>query len=150
MRHLKAEPVLTEFTKWLDKQRPRVLPKSQLGAATGYASNNAAALVRYLEEGYLAIDNNLSERTLRAVAPGRNNWDVIGSETGGQTAVVLYSVIGTCEHLGIDPVVYLRNALPGLFSFSEEPQAEQLLDWLPDRWLLLRGRDAPGGQAATG
>jgi hypothetical protein len=150
MRHREAEPVLTELTKWLDEQRPWVLPKSQLGAAIGYASNNAAALVRYLEEGYLAIDNNLSERTLRAVALGRNNWGVIGSETGGQTAAVLFSVIGTCKQLGIDPFVYLRNALPGLFNLGEGPQAERLPDWLPDRWLLRRGRDAPGGQAAAG
>jgi hypothetical protein len=57
MRQREAEPLLTELTKWLDEQQPRVLPKSQLGAALGYASNNAAALRRYLEQGYLAIDN---------------------------------------------------------------------------------------------
>jgi Transposase IS66 family len=58
---------------------------------------------RYLEQGFLALDNNLSERTLRAIALGRNNWGVIGSEVGGTTAAVLYSVVGTCKHLGIDP-----------------------------------------------
>ena len=129
--------------KWLDEERPRALPKSALGQALGYALNNWAALARYLEQGYLAIDNNLSERTLRAIALGRNNWGVIGSEAGGQTAAVLYSVVGTCKHLGIDPFVYLRETLPGLFGLGEKPTAEQLLDWLPDRWLLQRARDAP-------
>ena len=57
------------------------------------------ALKRYLEQGFLALDNNLSERTLRAIALGRNAWGVIGSEVGGQTAAVLYSVVGTCKHL---------------------------------------------------
>lgn len=150
LRQQRAEPVLGELRTWLAEQRPAALPKSPLGAAIGYASNNWAALSRYLEKGFLAIDNNLSERTLRTVALGRNNWGVIGSETGGATAAVLYSVIGTCKHLGIDPFVYLRDALPGLFTLGEKPQAEQLLDWLPDRWLLRRGRDAPGGQAAAG
>src|SRR4051812_42145607 len=135
MRQQEAEPVLTELTKWLDEQRPLALPKSPLGTAIGYASNNWAALKRYLEQGYLAIDNNLSERTLRAIALGRNNWGVIGSETGGQTAAVLYSVVGTCKHLGIDPQAYLRDALPQLFALGEMPAAERLLDWLPDRWL---------------
>src|SRR5262249_59213150 len=107
--------------------------KSLLGAAIGYASNNGAALKRYLEQGYLAIDNNLSERTLRAVALGRNNWGVVGSETGGQTAAVLYTIVGTCKHLGIDPQAYLRDALPGLFSFGEGPPAEQLLGLPPYR-----------------
>ena len=94
--------------------------------------------------------NNLSERTLRAIALGRNAWGVIGSETGGQTAV-LYSVVGACKYLGIDPFAYLRDALPGLFARGEKPRAEQLLDWLPDRWRLNRTRDAPTPlQAARG
>jgi transposase len=149
-RQCEAEPVLTELTKWLDEQRPLALPKSPLGTAIGYASNNWAALKRYLEQGYLAIDNNLSERTLRAVALGRNNWGVVGSETGGRTAAVLYSVIGTCKHLGLDPHGYLRDVLPKLFALGEKPTAEQLLDRLPDRWLLRQGRDAPARDVAAG
>ena len=132
-----------ELGTWLAEQKPNALPKSPLGTAIGYMSNNWVALKRYLDAGYLAIDNNLSERTLRVVALGRNNWGVIGSEVGGQTAAVLYSVVGTCKHLGIDPFAYLRDALPGLFALGESPTAEQLADWLPDRWLLRRTRDAP-------
>jgi transposase len=30
------------------------------------------------------------------VALGRNNWQFCGSAAGGQTAAVLYSVVGTC------------------------------------------------------
>jgi hypothetical protein len=89
------------------------------------------------------LDNNLSERTLRAIALGRNNWGVIGSEVGGQTAAVLYSVTGTCKHLGIDPFAYLRDAMPGLFALGEVPTTGQLLEWLPDRWLLNRTRAEP-------
>lgn len=63
---------------------------------------------------YWAIDNNLAERTLRAVAVGRNNWGVVGSEVGGRTAAVLYSVVGSCKHLLIDPWVYLRECLTGV------------------------------------
>jgi transposase len=150
LRRRDAEPVLKQLATWLEVTRPNALPKSPLGAAIGYASNNWAALNRYLEKGFLAIDNNLSERTLRTVALGRNNWGVIGSEEGGQTAAVLYSVVGTCKHLGLDPFAYLRVALPGVFALGEKPTAEQLLDWLPDRWLLRRGRDAPIRAAVAG
>jgi len=149
-RQRQAEPILAEFKRWLDEERPRALPKSALGQAVGYALNNWAALTRYLEQGYLAIDNNLSERTLRAIALGRNNWGVIGSETGGQTAAVLYTLVGTCKHLGIDPFVYLRETLPGLFALGEKPTVERLREWLPDRWLLRRGRESPGGAARAG
>ena len=116
----------------------------------GYALTNWEALQRSLEKGHLSVDNHLSERTLRAIALGRNNWGVLGSESGGETAAVLYSVVGTCKHLGLDPFVYLREALPGLFALGEKPSAEQLLEWLPDRWLLRRSRASPERPAAAG
>jgi hypothetical protein len=150
LRQGQAAAVLADLKGWLEGVQPSVLPKSALGQAVGYALNNWEALNRYLEEGYLAIDNNLSERTLRAVALGRNNWGVLGSEAGGRTAAVLYSVVATCKHLGVDPFAYLKDALPGLFALGESPAAEGLAEWLPDRWLLRRGRDSPPGQAAAG
>jgi transposase len=150
LRQRQAEPVLVQLKQWLDEQRPKALPKSPLGQAIGYALNNWEALRRYLEQGYLAIDNNLSERTLRAVALGRNNWGVIGSERAGRTAAVLYTIVATCKHLSIDPFAYLREALPGLFALGDQPTAEQLAEWLPDRWLLCRSREAPPASAGTG
>ena len=63
---------------------------------------------------------------------------------------MLYTTAGTCKHLGADPFAYLREALPGPFGLGEEPQAEQLLEWLPDRWLLRRGRDSPSHPAEAG
>jgi transposase len=150
MRQRDAGLVWDELEKWLAEQKAGALPKSPLGTAIGYATNNWDALKRYLEAGYLALDNNLSERTLRAIALGRNNWGVIGSEAGGTTAAVLYSVIGTCKHLGIDPFAYLRETLPGLFALGEKPTTEQLWDWLPDRWLLNRARNTSIAPAVAG
>jgi transposase len=142
-RQAGAKPVLEDLEKWLDRERAFALPKSALGQAITYARNNWAALGRYLEAGNLTVDNNLSERTLRAIALGRGNWGVIGSEAGGKTAALLYSVVATCKHLSIDPFAYLRDALPGLFALGDKPTAEQLLEWLPDRWLLRRTRESP-------
>jgi transposase len=144
IRRRDAEPVWDEWSKWLAEQRPNVLPKSLLGTAIGYASNNWDALKRYLEQGFLALDNNLSERTLRAIALGRNNWGVIGSEAGGTTAAVLYSIVGTCKHLGIDPFAYLRDVLPGLFALGEEPPADAIAAWLPDVWAQSRAAPRDG------
>jgi transposase len=149
-RQKQAEPILTELKKWLDETKPKALPKTPLGQAIGYALNNWETLQRYLEQGYLAIDNNLSERTLRAVALGRNNWGVIGSAAGGKTAAVLYTMVGTCKHLGIDPFAYLTEALAGLFVVGAKPTSEQLLAWLPERWLLRHARASPSQAAATG
>jgi transposase len=73
---------------------------------------------------------------------------VIGDDAGGGTAV-LYTMLLTCKHLGIDPLAYLREALMGLFALGERPTAEQLSQWLPDRWLSRRTQQA-AREAATG
>jgi hypothetical protein len=129
-----------EFHAWLLGQQPRALPKSPLGEAVGHALSNWAALTRYTEQGYLAIDNNLAGRALRQVVVGRANWQFCGSAEGGRTAATLYSVVGTCKHLGIDPFAYLRETLPGLRAAGDRPLAERLMEWLPDRWLAHRER----------
>jgi len=41
-----------------------VLPKSPIGQAVGYARGQWIALNRYIDNGDLAIDNNLAERVL--------------------------------------------------------------------------------------
>jgi transposase len=135
-----------EFHAWLVGQQARALPKSPLGEAIGYALSNWKALMRYTEQGYLAIDNNLSERALRQVVVGRANWQFCGSAEGGRTAAALYSVVGTCKHLGIDPFAYLREALPALFGLGESPSEEGLAYWLPDAWQERRCRAGAGAR----
>ena len=143
-RSAQTATVRDEFHTWLVEQQAGALPKSPLGEAVGYALSNWAALMRYTEQGYLAIDNNLAERALRQVVVGRANWQFCGSAEGGRTAAALYSVVGTCKHLGIDPFAYLREALPALFGLGESPGESALADWLPDVWQ----RRQPGGAEA--
>ena len=57
-----------------------MLPKSPMAAAVGYALGNRAALTRYADAGFLAIDNNASERAVKPVALGRKNWLFAGSD----------------------------------------------------------------------
>jgi Transposase IS66 family len=66
-----AEPVLDRIGARLAELKQRALPKSALGKAVWYASNQWQALRRYTEDGRLTIDNNVSERTLRHQAIGR-------------------------------------------------------------------------------
>jgi len=137
-----------EFHAWLTAQRVRALPKSPLGEAVGYALSNWGALLRYTEQGYLSIDNNLAERTLRQVVVGRNNWQFCGSAEGGNTAAALYSVVGTCKHLGIDPFAYLRDLLPALYALGDNPHEEALAYWLPDVWQERQKAGATSSAAA--
>ena len=78
--------------------------------AIRYALGNWTALVRYADDGRLEIDNNRAENTLRGVALGRKNWLFAGSDTGGERAAVVYSLIETCKLNGIDPEAYLPTS----------------------------------------
>jgi transposase len=130
LRQRESVPLLTGFGEWLTEQVRHVLPKSPIGQAIAYAQSNWAALCRYPEHGDLSIDNNLAERMLRAQAIGRRNWTFLGSDRGGKTAAVLYSLTGTCRHHDIDPFAYLADILRRLPSHP----AGRLDELLPDVW----------------
>jgi transposase len=148
MRQDLAVPILEQFRRWLEAQRPEVLPKSPMGEATGYALNNWAALVRYTEAGFLAIDNNVAEREMKRIAIGRKNWLSIGSPRGGQTAAVLFSFTSTCQRLGVEPWRYLRDVLERL---PNHP-TQRLVELLPDEWTRAQraaARAEPAGEVAS-
>ncbi|MBN9521371.1 IS66 family transposase [bacterium] len=144
-RQAEAVPVLAELRGCLVRHRPGVLPRSPLGQAITYAVTNWDALHRYTAAGFLTIDNNRSERVLRQVAVGRNNWGVAGSAAGGRTAAMLYSVVATCRQFGLDPFAYLRAALPALFELGDQASDADLAPWLPDVWCT---RSAPAAALA--
>ena len=74
-RALRAEqsvPLLAKIAAERDALTQTVLPKSPLGDAVRYLTNQWTALQRFVEDGRLAIDNNRAENQLRVVAVGRN------------------------------------------------------------------------------
>ena len=93
------------------KGQQKVLPKSPIGEAIGYALNHWGALERYLEAGFLKIDNGASERAMKPVAIGRKNWLFAGSKEGGKTAAILMSLCTTCKNVKGDPLAYLTDVL---------------------------------------
>jgi len=132
-RQAHARPLLTSFGQWLQEQRERVLPKSPIGQATAYALSNWDALGRYTEAGFLAIDNNAAERAIRPIALGRKNWLHLGSDNGGHTAAILFTITATCRRHDLDPFAYLRDL------FTRLPDLpDHLDDLLPDRWQIKR------------
>jgi transposase len=130
LRQEEALPLLNAIEEWLTEQGRKALPKSPIGQAIAYAQSNWAALLRYTEHGDLSIDNNLAERMLRAQAIGRKNWTFLGSDRGGRTAAVLYSLTGTCKYHDIDPFAYLQDILRRLPTHPPD----QFGELLPDVW----------------
>jgi transposase len=133
LRQNKSVQELATLKQWLETEQPKVLPKSLIGLAMAYALKNWKALTRFASDGFLAIDNNVAERTLRHIAVGRKNWMFAGSAQGAETAATLFSVTSSCHRHGIDVFAYLQDILQRL-AHDAKPTPEQLRDWLPDRW----------------
>jgi transposase len=129
-----ALPILTEFRAWLDAESPKLLPKSPIGQAATYALNQWAALVRYCENGALSIDNNASERAMKAPALGRKNWLFVASKNGGRRAAILFSLIASCKRNQVEPWAWLRDVFSRLPSLPANTP-EHLDPLLPDRWI---------------
>src|ERR1700677_4183307 len=128
IRQQQAKPLLDQLRNWMEKARGSLSTKSETAGAIRYTLSHWRALTRYVDDGLLEIDNSAAERALRAVAIGRKNYLFLGSDSGGQRAASLYSLIGTAKLCGLDPAFYLRTVLT---SIAEHPinRIEELLPW---------------------
>ena len=121
LRQAESVPTLRQFREWMGINEDGspldtsilhgLLPKSPLAKAIHYASANWKALNVYPTDGRVAIDNNMSERTVRMIAIGRKNWQFIGSEAAGYRMAVLYSIIATAKLHHLEPFAYVRDLL---------------------------------------
>jgi hypothetical protein len=114
--------------------RDQLRPTSKLGEAVEYALARWPSLLRYLDDGRLAIDTNHLERQLRPIAVGRANWLFLGRETAGPTAAILYTVIQSARLNQVDVLPYLTDVLRRLPAVAAD-DAAGLDPFLPDRWL---------------
>lgn len=108
-RRRQSLPVLRAFKHWLDPQVGEVSTKSLFGEALTYVLNQWQALVEYVNHGLLEISNATAENALRPVAVSRKNWLFAGSERGGHTAAILFSLMATCKQNRVNPWQWLTH-----------------------------------------
>ena len=130
LRQLESQPILEKIHKYLLEMETEVLPKSPEGRAVRYTLKNWTALTRYAADGDLEIDNNATERSIRGVAVGRNNWLFFGSDRGGKTAAVLRSFVASCQRAGRDPFAWFKDILTRI---ADHP-VTRIAELLPHNW----------------
>ena len=128
LRQEKAKPVLDDLEAWLHAQLTRISGKSPLAGAIRYALTRMKRLRPYLEHGFLELDNNTAERSMRAIALGRKNYLFMGSEGGGRSAAIAYTLIETAKLNGVDPQAWLTDTL-GRIADHKITRINELLPW---------------------
>ena len=116
--------------EWLTLHRQRATAVTAIARAIDYSPGRWAALVRFIDDGNLPIDNNHIENRIRPIALGRSNWLFAGSLRGGQRAAAAMSLIQSAKLNGHDPYHYLRDILERLPTHP----ASRIEELLPHRW----------------
>lgn len=98
-----------DFTASNPQPADRIRIIATLRTALGYVVRQKAALLRYLDDGRLVMDNNRSERELRRIAVGRKAWLFVGSDDHAQAAGNIFSLVASAKLHGLDPEAYLRD-----------------------------------------
>ena len=127
VRQTESLPLLNQYKAWLDKSVLQVPPKTALGKAPGYSLNQWHKLVRYADDGNLAIDNNRSERAIKPFVMGRKNWLFSNAKSGANASAMLYSIIETAKANGLTPFDYIMHCLEHLAASPDN--VEGLLPW---------------------
>jgi transposase len=130
VRQQKSKPIADALHQWLTQQRQKVPDGSATARAIDYSLKRWAALVRFIDDGDLPIDNNWVENQIRPIAIGRNNWLFAGSLRAGKRAAAVMSLVHSARLNGHEPYAYLRDVLERLPTHP----ASRIRELLPHRW----------------
>ncbi len=138
-----SKPLMDRLGEWMQEQfaERRVEPNSTLGEAIQYMKR-WPNLARYakVDCGHIHIDQNAIERCFRPTKIGLRNYLFIGHPSAGWRSAVIYSVVGTCRLIGVNPEAYIRWVLPKLAAATNKT----VDDILPHDFARLYGQSVTG------
>ena len=125
-------PILQQIKEWLEANRNKLLPKSNMGKAFVYTLNQWTRLCEYTQSGEYIIDNNPIENKIRPIALGRKNYLFAGNDKAAQRAAIIYSLMAACKINDINPQLWLEDVMRKL----PEYKANKVEELLPANWKI--------------
>jgi transposase len=130
LRASDSKPIMDKLHEWLLLQRQRATDGTAIAKAIDYSLKRWPALIRFIDDGTVPIDNNWVENRIRPIALGRSNWLFAGSLRAGKRAAAVMSLIQSARLNGHDPYRYLKDVLERL---PTQP-ATRIGELLPHHW----------------
>lgn len=130
LRKTDGQKAMDTLLAWAQAERPSHLPPGPMGKAFHYLEGQWPALIKFLDDARVPVDNNRSESALRGVALGRKNFMFVGNEVAGQNAAVLYSLVATCVANDVNPMAWMQDVLLRV----QDWPADRVDELLPHRW----------------
>lgn len=131
VRKEQTVPLMQSLDDWIQAQMKVLSRHSDTAKAFAYLLKQRDALNLYCRIGWAEINNNIAENAQRGVALGRKNWLFAGSDTGGERAAVLYSLIGSCWLNGVEPETWLLYVIGHIQDWPAN-RVRDLLPWKVD------------------
>lgn len=111
LRQEKSQPIVEKLNNWLVEIQPTVLPQSELGKAINYAVKHREGLKRFLNDGRLEIDNNLTEQAIKPLVIARKNFMFCDTVAGAHALCLHFGLIRTAKLHGLEPYQYYVTLL---------------------------------------
>jgi transposase len=142
-RIARGKPIFDEIVAWCRAREAHEPPSSKLGTAIRYMLNHRVALGRFLEYGFVPLDNGIVERLHVRAALTRKNFLFAGADSGGERAAIAFTIFGSCKLADVDPLEYLADVLPLL---TRPIRILDLPNLLPAAWKARRAATAAAPQ----
>ena len=130
LRQQRSKPIVEALHTWLVAKRQALAKADITAKAIDYSLSNWPALIRFLDDGEVPIDNNAAENAMRPLAVGRKNWLFVGSQQAGERAGNVLSLIESAKLNGHDPWAYLKDVFEQLPTLKNRDLAQLL----PHKW----------------
>ena len=130
LRNELARPLWETFHLWCLNEILNHDQNSQMYKALNYVIRHYEELTAYLDIPEMPLDNNETEREIRAMVMGKKAYLFCQTDDACERAAMMYSFFGACKVMGKNPERWLTYVLDHI----KETKDEDMYKLLPEFW----------------